>query len=104
MPNDSNERVVYNQNFVDITVEEMMRFFGILLRISLNPIDNGGYAAYFDANDIKIGIDENVTMKAPNMSGWASEIMSLKRFKTIRKAFHPEARSGREAGDKCYHV
>ena len=104
VPNDSNERVVYNQNFVDITVEETMRFFGIILRISLNPIDNGGYAAYFDANDIEIGIDENVTMKAPNTSGWASEIMSLKRFKIIRKAFHPEARSGREAGDKCYHV
>lgn len=77
----------------------MMRFFGILLRISLSPIDNGGYAAYFDVNDIEIGIDENVTMKAPHTSGWASEIMTLKRIKIIRKAFHPEGRSGREAGD-----
>ena len=40
-----------------------MRFFGIVLQISLNSIDIGEYVAYFDANDIEISIDGNLTMK-----------------------------------------
>jgi hypothetical protein len=31
----------------DISVQEMYHFLGILLKISLSPIDGGGYMAYF---------------------------------------------------------
>ena len=30
--------------------------------------------------------------------------MSLKRFKIIRKAFHPEDRSAHQCGNKCFHL
>jgi hypothetical protein len=35
----------------NITVEEMYHFLGITLRISLSPVDWGGYEAYFSANN-----------------------------------------------------
>jgi len=89
----------------------MYRFLGIILRISLNPIDGGGYCAYFHTN--------NMTVKAENgplqqhyeivgTKGFMASIdpkyrMSLNRFKQIRGAFHPEDKFlGNQKGDKCY--
>jgi hypothetical protein len=34
--------------WMDITVEEMHKFLGILLHISMSPVDGGGYEAYFN--------------------------------------------------------
>ena len=96
--------LLYGQIFVDISVEEMMKFLGIVLRISLNPLDYGGYEAYFNPSGIEIEINENKVMKAEGTGGWAVKYMSLKRFKIIRKAFHPEDRSARQCGDKCFHL
>ena len=96
--------LVYGLAFVDISVTEMMNFFGIMLRMSLNPIDYGGYQAYFNKSDIEVQIDSETTIKAFSTGRWASDIMDLRRYKIIRMAFHPEDRLARECGDKCYHV
>ena len=76
--------LLYGQIFVDISVEEMMRFLGIVLRISLNPLDYGGYEAYFNTSGIEIRINEDTVMEAEGTGGWAVKYMSLKRFKIIR--------------------
>ena len=96
--------LIYGQPFVDISVAEMMIFLGINLRISLNPIDCGGYESYFSKEDMEIHLDDEETISAFGTGSWASDFMDLRRYKIIRMAFHPEDRSARECGDKCYHV
>jgi hypothetical protein len=73
-----------------ISVDEMYRFLGILLRISLTPIDGG------DTNiSIQLSAASSTTIQLPETRGFVSTIprefrMSLNRFKQIRGAFHPE--------------
>jgi len=98
------DQLLYGMRFEDITVEEMMKFFGIMLRMSLHPIDFGGYPAYFARTDEDIILDGEQTIRATGPKGWASDIMDLRRFKIIRKTFHPEDRLARACGDKCYQI
>lgn len=83
-----------------ITTEEMYHFLGITLKISLSPIDGGGYEAYFrSANRVIHGLE------IANSAGFAQEIMTLWRYKQIRSAFHPEPRYvGLQSGDKAYQL
>lgn len=93
----------------------MHRFLGIILRISVSPIDGGGYPVYFADSDMNIQLTDNVgcssppgTHSIPGTRGFVSMLrqefrMSLNRFKQIRGAFHPEDKvlaNGTE--DKCY--
>ena len=98
------DELLYGIRFEDITIEEMMKIFLIMLRISLHPIDFGGYPAYFTRRDEDIILDGEQTIKATGTKGWASDIMDLRRFKIIRKAFRPEDRLARACGDKCYQI
>jgi Transposase IS4 len=85
---------------------------GVLLAISIHPIDGGGYPAYFsDSNKvISLTKDNKVAKEMPQTRGFMSFIphklrMSLNRFKQIRGAFHPELKqdaNGRE--DKCFMI
>ena len=91
--------------WVPITVQEMYRFLGLLLHMSLNKIDGGGYKAYFQANDTVI----RTAPDAPPLvlQGTArpcSKYMSLRRFQQIRGVFHPEDRKAASGGDKCYQL
>jgi hypothetical protein len=98
--------------WTDISPDEMHRFLGILLKISLEPIDFGGYTAYFRSQNIKINltVDSSTTFEVPSSRGFISLLhenvrMSLNRFKQIRGAFHPEDKglaNGTE--DKCYQL
>jgi len=103
LPSRTNQ-LLYGIRFEDITLSEMIKFFGIMLRMSLIPIDYGGYPAYFSRSDADIVLDNEQTITASGTKGWASEIMDLRRFKIIRKAFHPEDRIARACGDKCYQI
>ena len=95
-----------------ISIDEMHRFLGILLRISLQPVDEGGYPAYFRDSNVRIPVsdDGNDFIEVEQSKGFVSMIksefrMSLNRFKQIRGAFHPEDKflaNGSE--DKCYHI
>jgi Transposase IS4 len=90
----------------EITLAEMYRFLGILLKISLAPIDGGGYPAYFRDSDQKIAFGSNRGMQTiPDSKGFAQKYMSLARFKQIRQAFHPESKAmASGGGDKCYQL
>jgi Transposase IS4 len=89
--------------WTDITVEEMHKFLGILLRISLSPVDGGGYEAYFSkTNKILNPGDGAKQMEIDGTAGWAHKYMSLSPFKQIRGAFHPKEKAAGEGGDKCY--
>lgn len=92
-------------------MEEMHRFLGIILRISVNPIDGGGYPAYFSDSDIEIPLTEEEggeKMSIPGTKGFVAMLrseyrMSLNRFKQIRGAFHPEDKAlANGSEDKCY--
>jgi Transposase IS4 len=85
--------------FTNITTEEMYHFLGITLRISLSPIDSGGYEAYFSRkNKIICGL------QIGHSDGFARHYMTLGRYKQIRSAFHPEDRASGDGGDKCYQL
>ena len=93
-----------------ISVQEMHRFIGILLRISLSPIDAGGYPAYFTEEDERIQYrsDPPVCRSIHGTRGFVAQLpdrfrMSLNRFKQIRGAFHPEDKKlANGSEDKCY--
>jgi len=88
----------------------MYRFLGILLRSSLQPIDGGGYAAYFRDANMKINLTDDTSVEIPGTQGFMTSIlakckMSLNRFKQIRGAFHPEDKYlGNGDDDKCYQM
>ena len=78
-------------------------FFGILLRISMEPRKMGGYVSYFrDPPQVHLGVGYNVRLIG--FEPWARNIMPLLRFKQIRSAFHPEAGRSELTGDKCHQL
>ena len=87
--------------WTNITTGEMVRFFGILLRISMEPRKMGGYASYFVSNPcVSVG---GYSVQLKGYSPWAKDIMSLVRFKQIRSAFHPQAEKS-ICGDNCHQL
>ena len=74
----------------NIRVEEMIRFFGIMLQISLEPRKMGGYPSYF-TDQSSLGIGTNYSVHLRGYKPWAKDVMTLVRFKQIRSAFHPES-------------
>ena len=86
----------------NIGLGEMIRFFGIMLRISLEPRKMGGYASYFmDQSSLNIGTGYSVHLRG--YEPWAKDVMTLVRFKQIRSALHPEC--GKSANnDKCHQL
>lgn len=89
----------------EITQEEMIHFLGILLRISMSPVDGGGYEAYFSkSNKTVIPGGNGKPLEISGTSGWAHKYMTLSRFKQIRGAFHPEDKAAGAGGDKCYQL
>jgi Transposase IS4 len=99
LPKDRNNRL-HGKKFHNITTEEMFHFLGITLRISLSPVDWGGYEAYFsNTNKQVFGLEITGTL------GFAQAFMMLWRYKQIRSAFHPEDRAARDdGGDKCFQL
>jgi len=77
----------------DISTDEMHHFLGIVLKMSLSPIDGGGCSTCFATDDKVTHADTSrnpVTIQIKNSKGWAQETMPLHRFKQMRGAFHPE--------------
>jgi Transposase IS4 len=93
-----------------ITEDELHRFMGILLRISVSPLDMGGYPAYFREQEYEVPLGNNRSIRIPGLRGFIQDIpvqyrMSLNRFKQIRGAFHPEdKRMANGSADKCYQL
>jgi hypothetical protein len=93
--------------WVNITTAEMFHFLGILLRISMEERDGGGYRAYFRTDDKVLHTSTGPNGKSqpiPGTKGWAWRYMSLRHFMQIRAAFHPESKEAGMSGDKCYQL
>ena len=86
----------------NITVEEMIHFFGIMLRISLEPRKMGGYESYF-TEQLSITASNGYSTSLRGYHAWAKDIMSLLRFKQIRSAFRSEC-DRYDPNDKCYQL
>ena len=98
-------RVINGETWRSITVKEMFHFLGIMLKISLSPVDGGGYTAYFHKGNLEISFNRHQeAYEITNSNGWARDIMLLGRFKQIRMAYHPEDKSAAAGGDKCYQI
>ena len=96
---------IHHERWRNIEVEEMYRFLGIMLKISLSPVDAGGYVAYFNKEDNSIRYNSaKPAMKIANSRGFASDYMTLGRFRQIRMAYHPEDKLKGDGGDKCYQI
>eukprot|EP00957_Ditylum_brightwellii_P129169 9852152-Ditylum_brightwellii.AAC.1 len=61
------------QKYKNITVEEMVRFYGILLRMSIEPRHLGGYQAYFKSTT-RIDLAPRYVQEFNTYGGWAEEI------------------------------
>ena len=80
----------------------MIRFCGIMLRISFESRKMGGYTSFFQDNPV-ITMGTGYSVQLRGFDPWAKDIMSLIRFKQIRVAFHPEA-GQTQCGDKCHQL
>ena len=100
--NSRNSNKYLGHEWKNITTAEMIRFFGILLRISLEPRKMGGYITYFSEEPV-IAMGSTYRCKLRGYEPWAKRIMSLVRFKQIRSAFHPETGTSL-CGDKCHQL
>ena len=86
----------------NIATAEMIRFFGIMLRISLEPWKMGGYVSYFSVNPTIVCRD-GYSMQLRGYDPWAKDAMTLVRFKQIRSVFYPKAEKSL-CNDKCHQL
>jgi hypothetical protein len=102
---DANHRF-HKLKWKPISTQEMYRFLGIILRMSLTPMDCGGYRYYFTDQDISVdpGGAGNEPLVIEGTTHVVSRYMTLRRFRQIRGAFHPEDKAASEGGDKCYQL
>ena len=97
-----NTTLFLGYKWTNIIVEEMVHFFGILLRISLEPRKMGGYTSYFQESH-SITLASGYTCNLQGYQSWAKNIMNLVRFKQIRSAFRLESHRY-DINDKCYQL
>jgi hypothetical protein len=85
-----------------ITVEEMYHALGIILKMSVDNRQIGGWGSYFNApTEMKYTPSQSISIDG--FSSWASDIMSFYRFRQIRAALHPETGSSL-VNDKCHQL
>ena len=95
----------HSQKWKDVTAQEMTRFLGIVLMMSLRPVDGGGYASYFQTSNRMYSLGTALpSVEILDSEGWASRYMRLARFRQIRGAFHFENKGAARGGDKCYQL
>ena len=86
----------------NITVQEMIRFHGVVLKMSIDDRKLGGYEAYF-VDNMQINLGRAYSIRLNDFPAWASKIFTLSRFKQIRAAYHPEVGAS-TIGDKCHQL
>ena len=86
-----------------ITLGEMARFHGILLKISVDGgMIGGGYETFFYENNLTIQLTNTYQRELTHVQAWASLYMKFYRFKQIRAAYHPEF--NKSPFDKCHQI
>ena len=89
--------------WVPISYGEMVRFHGILLRMSIDNRKVGGYETYFSESCSNIQVTQTYVRNLHYLEPWANKIMNFKRFKQIRAAYHHE-KTRTSKGDKCWQI
>ena len=89
-------------SWVNISVQEMIRFHGVILRMSMEDRNLGGYEAYFTSK-IQINCSRDFSVEVDDLPSWACKYFTLRRFKQIRAAYHPEVGAS-TIGDKCHQL
>ena len=97
-----NTSLFLGHKWSNISVTEMIHFFGILLRVSIEPRKMGGYATYF-TEDHNVTLSTGYSTNLRGYSAWAKDVMTLIRFKQLRSAFRPEFQTF-DNKDKCYQL
>ena len=90
------------RNWSNITLGEMIRFHGIILKMSIDPRKFGSYETYFYDSKLKVNWSEYESIPITGMSTWAANVMTFDRFKQIRSAYHPESLD--TTHDKCVQI
>eukprot|EP00957_Ditylum_brightwellii_P184103 14023407-Ditylum_brightwellii.AAC.1 len=81
----------------------MVCFFGILLRISMEPRGINRYVFYFQDDPI-LNLGHGYHAGLHGYGSWAKDVMLLDCFCQIQSAFHPEFGDSRETGNKCHQL
>ena len=92
---------MHGATWKNITTEEMHKLLGVMLHASLSPRDSGGHEACFQSTNKHVsGVEIQGT------TGFARDYMSLKCFKQIQSAFHPEDKAAASVlqWDKCHQL
>ena len=73
--------------WTNISVSEMYRFLGMLLKIFIMERDRGGYTAYFSKGNKRLFTGDHRSgswVDVKDSAGWAWKYMTLGRFKQLR--------------------
>ena len=86
--------------WINITVQDMLHLYGVMLQTYIDPHNIGGYTSYFESIWIFF-YGKGYTVSLEAYEGWDSKIMSISRFRLIWSEYHPDF--GEYAvGDKYY--
>ena len=86
----------------NISLEEMVWFHGVILKMSIDNRSLGGYESYFETNmQVDLGLDYMVMLK--NNPPWAALVFSINQFKQIRAAYHPKVGAS-SVRDICHQL
>ena len=83
-----------------IQLEEMIQFFGMVLKMSIDDRRVGGYTEYF-YEEIFTDLAKDFSINIKGLKSWANDVMTLCCFKQSHSEFHPEPHFAAN-GDKCH--
>lgn len=63
-------------NWTNVLAEEMVQFVGVILKLSINNRELGGYASYF-TNQKSLSLAQRYFVELNDCTGWAVQVMSL---------------------------
>ena len=83
---------------------EMIRFVGILLKISLDGRRRGGYQQYWLQSKLTVSLGRGLFRPVQGHTTWAKDIMDLKRFQQILSALRTVGHRTQSVEDKAYQL
>ena len=88
--------------WINITVQEMLHFYGLMIRIYIEPRHIGWCTSYFGSIP-RIVFYQGFTVSIDTYGGWSGKSTSLFRFRQILTAYHAELWEYK-FGDKCHQL
>ena len=97
-----NSTLYLGNKWVNIIVGKIIVFFGIMMGISIEPCNMGGYLLYFLWYTMVI-LGRGDAMQTRVYNYWGKYISTLIKFKQIHSALHPEAKTY-FCGYRCHQI